>query len=363
MLGSMEELTPLRQRIDALDDELLRLLNERAQVVLEVGRVKQSKQAPLHVPEREAAIVKRLLASNPGPFPAQAVVAVFKEIISASLNLEGPIRITYLGPEATFTHLAARHYFGSGCTFLSRGSIPEIIAAVEKGDAAYGVVPVENSSEGSVAQTLDEVALSNLTVCGELIERIHHCLLSREPTLESVGTVYAHPQSFAQCRRWLESRLPGAHLTEMASNAQAAKRAAKEPRVAAIASGLAGDLYGLTTLAENIEDSASNQTRFWVIAREGRPPTGNDKTSVLVSLKHEAGALHGMLSPFDAHGINLTRIESRPSRQRPWEYLFFIDLEGHPGTPAVQAAIDELKEASLWVRVLGAYPKAADDPL
>jgi len=359
----MEELAPLRRRIDAIDDEILRLLNERAQVVLEVGKVKQNRQAPLHVPEREAAILKRLLDANPGPFPAPAVVGVFKEIISASLNLEGPIRITYLGPEATFTHLAARRYFGSGCTFVSRGSIPEIIASVEKGDATYGVVPVENSSEGSVAQTLDEVALSDLTVCGELVERIHHCLLSKEPTLDTVTTVYAHPQSFAQCRRWLQGHLPQAHLTEMTSNALAAKRSVRERGTAAIASGLAGDLYGLTALAENIEDSASNQTRFWVLAREGRPPTGEDKTSLLCSLKHEAGALHAMLSPFDTHGINLTRIESRPSRQRPWEYLFFIDLEGHPDQPAVTAALDALKASCLWVRVLGAYPRADSGPI
>jgi chorismate mutase/prephenate dehydratase len=354
----MDELASLRKRIDALDDELLRLLNERARVVLEVGRVKQHRQAPLHVPEREAAILKRLLADNPGPFPAAGLVAVFKEIISHSLNLEGPIRVVYLGPEATFTHLAARRYFGSGCTFLSRGTIPDIIAAVEKGDATYGVVPVENSTEGSVAQTLDEVAVSGLTVCGELVERVHHCLLSREAALDTVKTVYAHPQSFAQCRRWLQTYLPKAHLTELTSNALAARRAAQEPGVAAIASALAGDLYGLTALAENIEDSAHNQTRFWVLAREGRPPSGDDKTSLLVSLKHQAGALHAMLSPFHEHGINLTRIESRPSRQRPWEYLFFIDLEGHPDTAAVQAAIDALQATSLWVRVLGAYPRA-----
>jgi chorismate mutase/prephenate dehydratase len=354
----MDELAPLRQRIDAIDDEILRLLNERAGVVLEVARVKHSRQAQLHVPEREAAILKRLMESNPGPFPAAGLVGVFKEIISASLSLEGPIRITYLGPEATFTHLAARHYFGSGCTFLSRDSIPEIISTLEKGDATYGVVPVENSTEGSVAQTLDAVAASELTVCGELIERIHHFLLSQERGLDKVGTVYAHPQSFAQCRHWLQAHLPNAHLTEMPSNAQAARRAAKEPRVAAIAGELAGDLYGLTTLAEHIEDSASNQTRFWVLAREARPPTGDDKTSLLTSIKHESGSLFGMLKPFQQHGINLTRIESRPSRQRPWEYLFFIDLEGHPSNPAVQATIDDLKASCLWVRVLGAYPRA-----
>jgi len=354
----MDELAPLRRRIDAIDEEILRLLNERASVVVEVAQVKERHQAPLHVPEREAAILKRLLEKNTGPFPAAAVVAVFKEVISASLNLEGPIRITYLGPEATFTHLAARRYFGSGCTFLARGSIPEIIASVEKGESVYGVVPVENSAEGSVAETLDAVAASELTVCGELVERIHHCLLTKEPELKAVRTVYAHPQSFAQCRRWLTTYLPAAHLTEATSNAQGAKRAAREPGTAAIASGLAGDMYGLTCLAENIEDSASNQTRFWVIAREARAPGGNDKTSLLASIRHEAGSLYAMLGAFRENGINMTRIESRPSRQRPWEYLFFIDLEGHPSDPKVAAALEAIEQTCLWMRVLGAYPRA-----
>jgi chorismate mutase/prephenate dehydratase len=354
----MDDLIPLRRRIDAIDEDILRLLNERAGVVLEVAKVKERHQAPLKVPEREAAILKRLLEKNPGPFPAAAVAAVFKEIISASLALEGPVRITYLGPEATFTHLAARRYFGSGCMFLSRGSISEIIASVEKGEAMYGVVPVESAAEGSVAETLDEVAASDLTVCGELVERIHHCLLSKEPDLASVKTVYAHPQAFAQCRRWLQTHLSGAHLTETTSNAQGAKQAARERGTAAIASGLAGDLYGLNQLAGDIEDSATNQTRFWVLSSEARPAGGSDKTSLLVSIKHEAGSLHDMLGVFHSAGINMTRIESRPSRQRPWEYLFFIDLEGHPSDPKVAAALEALERACLWLRVLGAYPRA-----
>jgi len=219
-------------------------------------------------------------------------------------------------------------------------------------------VPVENSAEGSVAETLDAVAASDLAVCGELVERIHHCLLSKEPDLGQIKTVYAHPQSFAQCRRWLTTYLPAAHLTEATSNAQGAKRAAKERGTAAIASGLAGDMYGLIRLAENIEDSASNQTRFWVLAREARPPGGDDKTSLLASIKHEAGSLYAMLGAFRENGINMTRIESRPSRQRPWEYLFFIDLEGHPADPRLAAALAAAEQSCLWLRVLGAYPKA-----
>lgn len=356
----MEELSPLRKRIDAIDDEILRLLNQRAEVVLEVAKVKHSHQAPLHVPERERAILERLTRDNPGPFPNRAVAAVFREIISACLNMEGPVRVAYFGPEATFTHQAAHHYFGSGCTFLPRDSIPEVIAAVEKGDANYGVVPVENSTEGSVTQTLDGVAMSEVSVCGELVQPIHQCLLAADASLDNVSRVYTHPQPLAQCRNWLRQHLPKAELREVASTAQAARSAAAEPGCAAIASRLAADVYGLTVLAENIEDQASNRTRFWVLATEARKPTGEDKTSVLVSIKDKPGSLHAMLAAFDEGGINLTKIESRPSKQRPWEYLFFIDFQGHPATPEVAAVLEAVRAQALWVKVLGSYPITAD---
>ncbi|MDH5526264.1 MAG: prephenate dehydratase [Nitrospirota bacterium] len=357
----MEELSPLRKQIDAIDDEILRLLNQRAEIALQVAAVKHTHNAPLHVPEREKAILERLTGNNPGPFPTAAVGTVFREVISACLNLEGPIRVAYLGPFATFTHQAALGYFGSSCHFQPRGSIRDVLAAVEKGDAAYCVVPVENSTEGSVTVTLDLVADTDLNVCGEVVNRIHHCLLTRSESLSDVTVIYSHPQPLAQCRGWLEQHMPGVRCVETASTARAAERAAGESTSAAIASALAGEVYGLKALAKNIEDTTTNRTRFWILSKERRPASANDKTSALVSIKDEAGSLVRMLAPFQNHNVNLTRIESRPSRQRPWEYLFFIDMSGHPKQPEVSAALKELKESSLWVKVLGAYPRAEED--
>ncbi|MDH4230215.1 MAG: prephenate dehydratase [Nitrospirota bacterium] len=357
----MEELSPLRQQIDTIDDEVLRLLNRRAEIALQVAAVKHTHNVPLHVPERERAILARLSGANRGPFPTLAVSAVFREIISACLSLEGPIRVAYLGPFATFTHQAALAYFGSSCNFIPRPTIRDVLGAIEKSAATYCVVPVENSTEGSVSVTLDAVADSELNVCGEIVSRIHHCLLTREESLGGIETVLSHPQPLAQCRTWLENNLPGVRCVETASTARAAERALGEPGTAAIASRLAAEVYGLKMLAENIEDSASNRTRFWVVSKERRPPSGNDKTSILVSIRDEAGALVRMLRPFQDHSINLTRIESRPSRQRPWEYLFFIDMCGHPTDTSVKDALAALRGTSVWVKVLGAYPRAADE--
>ncbi len=356
----MDALDPLRNRIDEIDDGLLRLLTERAEIVLEVGRIKQSNNAALHVPERESAILQRLTDLNTGPFPDNAVRAVFKEIISYCLNMEGPIRVAYLGPKATYTHLAARHYFGSGCHFIPCGSITEVMEAVSKGNAVYGMVPVENSTEGSVSQTLDEMAQSDLSVCGEAVERIHHCLLANRTDLAGITEVFSHPQSLAQCRRWLQVHLPGAKLTEVASNAMAAQAASQKPGTAAIAAKLAAEVYGLSVLIENIEDNARNRTRFWVVSQEARKPSDADKTALLISIKDEPGSLYAMLAVFERNGVNLTKIESRPSKMEAWEYLFFIDIIGNITHPNVAQALDEVRVASLWVRVLGNYPVALD---
>ncbi len=356
----MEALDPLRKRIDEIDDEFLRLLNERAKIVLDVGRIKHSKNAALHVPEREAAILKRLTDQNPGPFPNEAVRAVFKEVISYCLNMEGPIRVAYLGPEATYTHLAARHYFGSGCTFVPCDSIPRVIETVTKGNAIYGILPVENSTEGSVSQTLDEMAQSELSVCGEAVTRIHHCLLANNTDLAGITEVFSHPQSLAQCRQWLQAYLPEVKLTEVASNAKAAKLAAAKPGTAAIAAKLAAEVYGLSVLIENIEDNANNRTRFWIVSQTPRKPSDDDKTSLMISVKHEPGSLYKMLAAFERNGVNLTKIESRPSKREAWEYLFFIDIMGNAEHPHVAKALEEVRAGSLWVRVLGNYPVAAD---
>ncbi|MBI5135720.1 MAG: prephenate dehydratase [Nitrospirae bacterium] len=352
----MEALTPLRKRIDEIDEAILRLLNERAGVVLEVGRVKHRTNAAVHVPEREAAILQRLTGANPGPFPNDAVRAVFKEIISYCLNMEGPIRVAYLGPEATYTHLAARRYFGSGCQFVPCETIADVVQAVAKGDAIYGMVPVENSTQGSVALTLDEMAVSDLTVCGEVVERIHHCLMANGTDMAGITEVFSHPQSLAQCRHWLHTHLPGTVLTEVASNARAAQLAARKRGTAAVAARLAAEVYGLDVLVENIEDNARNRTRFWVVSRESHKASGNDKTSLLISVKHEPGSLYTMLAAFERNGVNLIKIESRPSKMEAWEYLFFIDVLGHPDQAPLRAALEEVRASCLWVRVLGSYP-------
>ncbi len=359
----MEALSPLRDRIDAIDDQILALLNERAEIVLEVGRVKISHDAPLHVPEREAAILNRLTGSNPGPFPNPAVVRVYKELISACLNMEGPIRVAYLGPAATYTHLTALQHFGGGCKFVPYDTIAETVDAVARGDAIYAVVPVENSNQGSVAETLDAVSTSAVQVSGEVDSSIHHCLLSSGEDLARIRAVFGHTQALAQCRNWLREHLNQVELVPTSSNAVAAQNAEGRTDAAAVGPAYAAEVYGLDILAANIEDHSNNCTRFWVISKVARKATGNDKTSLLVSIKDAPGSLHGVLEVFEKHGINLTRIESRPSRQRPWEYLFFVDLAGHPEQQSVQDALAALEQHALWVKQLGAYPMAQEPEL
>lgn len=354
----MDALPPLRKKIDAIDDQVLRLLNERANLALEVARVKNDHNAPLHVPERERAILARLAKENPGPFPTIALMAVFRDIISTCLNLEGPIRIAYMGPQATYSHQAAHRYFGAGCTFVAKASVPDVLTTIQKGEADYGVVPVENSAEGSIAVTLDLVGASELSVCGETVLPIHHCLLAKDTPIEKITRVYSHPQPVAQCRTWLATSLPGVEVCELASTAVAAGEAAKNPGSAAIASRMAAETYGLSVLAENIEDTATNRTRFWVVAAGDRAPKDANKTSLLVSIKDQAGSLHSMLAPFDKHKVGLTRIESRPSRQQPWEYLFFIDFLGIPEDANVKKALAAVESGSQWVKVLGTYAQA-----
>lgn len=358
----MDALPPLRKKIDEIDNEILRLLNERAALALEVAEVKNVHNAPLHVPEREREILARLANDNPGPFPTAALMAVFRDIISTCLNLEGPIRIAYMGPQATYSHQAAHRYFGAGCTFVARSSVPDVLTSLQKGESDYGVVPVENSAEGSIAVTLDLVGASDLAVCGEIVLPVHHCLLARDTPIEKVTRVYSHPQPVAQCRTWLATSLPGVEVCELASTAVAAGEAAKNPGSAAIASYMAAETYGLSILAENIEDVATNRTRFWILSAEHRAPADANKTSLLVSLKDQAGSLHAMLAPFEKYGISLTRIESRPSRQQPWEYLFFIDFLGIPEDAHVKKALKEVEKHSQWVKVLGTYAQADEAP-
>jgi chorismate mutase/prephenate dehydratase len=351
------QIPDLRQHIDMIDTEILRLLNRRAELVLEVGRQKAADNLDFHVPQREEEIYARLQAENTGPFPAHAVRPVFREVISACLSLEHPLRVAYLGPRATFSHLAAMERFGLSAQFLAMRSIGEVFAEVEKDNADFGVIPVENSTEGVVSHTLDMFVDSTLQICGEVIVEAALHLLSKVPTLGEVRKIYSHPHGLAESRKWLERNAPNVPVVETSSTGAAAEIAASEPGAAAISSELAASLYDLTILQRRIEDHPNNFTRFLVIGKKGVPPTAADKTSILFSIKDRVGALHRMLEPFAARQINLTKIESRPSKKRLWEYVFYVDFEGHASEPRVRQALDVLREECVFLKILGSYPK------
>jgi chorismate mutase / prephenate dehydratase len=352
------KLPELRQAIDALDDELLKLLNERARLVKEVGTLKAQLKQPFYVPERERQILERLQAANAGPFPTEALRPVFSEIISACLSLEHPLRVAFLGPEATFTHMAARSRFGLSARYVPAATVAGVFTEVEKGVADLGVVPIENSTEGVVNSTLDVLIDSELCITAEIATTVSHCLLTRSGTLDGVQKIYSHPQALAQCRQWLSANLPNVAQIEVASTALAARLTRDDPVAAAVASELAGQLYDLKIARKKIEDEVRNVTRFLVVGREPAPATGRDKTSILFSLKDEAGVLFKVLQPLGDAGLNLSRIESRPSRKKLWDYVFFIDVDGHASEPSVQGAIRALEERCQFVKMLGSYPRA-----
>jgi len=348
----------LRKRIDEIDSQILKLLNRRAELVIDVGRLKADQNMEFHVPQREEEIYARLTGENTGPFPPQAVRPVFREVISACLSLEHPLRVAYLGPRATFSHLAAMERFGLSAQFLAVRSIGEVFAEVEKGNADYGVVPVENSTEGIVSHTLDRFVDSSLLICGEVVVETALHLMSHASGLAEIRQIYSHPHALAESRKWLEAHSAHLPVVETSSTAAAAETAASEPGAAAIASELAASLYGLSILQRRIEDHPNNLTRFLVIGRKATAPTATDKTSILFSIKDRVGALHRMLHPFADHQINLTKIESRPSKQRVWEYVFYVDFEGHASEPRVQRALETLRDECIFLKVLGSYPRS-----
>ena len=348
----------LRKKIDEIDSQILKQLNRRAELVIEVGRVKAEQNLDFHAPQREEEIYTRLTGENTGPFPSQAVRPVFREVISACLSLEHPLRVAYLGPRATFSHLAAMERFGLSAQFLAVRSIGDVFAEVEKGNADYGVVPVENSTEGIVSHTLDRFVDSSLLICGEVVVETGLHLMGRASSLGEIRQIYSHPHALAEARKWLETHSPHLPVVETSSTASAAETAASEPGAAAIASELAASLYGLNILQRRIEDHPNNLTRFLVIGRKATAPTAADKTSILFSIKDRVGALHRMLLPFADHEVNLTKIESRPSKQRVWEYVFYVDFEGNAGEPRVQRALETLRDECIFLKVLGSYPRA-----
>ena len=347
-----------RKEIDKIDDEIVRLLNERAQYVIKIGKLKKASdtQANLHTPAREAEIMERLCKVNPGPFPNDALRAVYREIMSGSLALEGPVKVAYLGPRATFTHLACIRKFGSSAQYIPQTSIKDVFDEVERGRADFGVVPIENSTEGVVNHTLDMFIDSNLQIYGEVLQEVSHHLLSKSDSLKAVKKIYSHPHALAQCRHWLETNMPEVPLAEVHSTARAAEICTEDPSAAAIASELAAQIYALKVLKPRIEDNINNYTRFLILSSKTPERTGKDKTSVMLSVKDKVGALYDLLRPFASHGTNLTKIESRPSRRKAWEYIFFIDLEGHIEEDRVKRALAEIKSRCLFLKVLGSYP-------
>jgi chorismate mutase/prephenate dehydratase len=352
------DLDDWRSRINNLDEQILNLLNQRGRAALQIGELKRQKDLPYFVPERESQILDRLVAVNPGPLSPEAVRAIWREILSASLALEHPLPVAYFGPPGTNTHAAATRRFGSSMQFVPARSIAEVFDEVERERAAFGVVPVENSTEGAVNVTLDRLIDADVYITGEVTLDITHHLLSRAADLSEIKVVCSHPQALAQCRAWLSAHLPDVKAEETSSTSAAAERAREDATVAAIASELAARLYEVPVLRPRIEDNPSNSTRFLVIGRQPAPATGRDKTSILFSMKNEPGVLYSILQPFAARRLNLTKIESRPTKRRPWEYVNFVDFEGHRDTDDVRAVLAEVKERCQFLKVLGSYPAA-----
>ncbi len=350
-------LDDLRKRINELDDDILKLLEERARVVSDVAHAKREANLPTYDPERERQVLDRL-ASRAGRFPAEAVRAVYREIMSACLALQEPLKVAYLGPEGTFSHAAARSFFGLAATYTEATTFESVFDAVVRQQAQHGVVPIENSSEGSVPHAIDALVGNDLLIRAEFEIEVSQCLLTRAPGLTSIERVYSHPQPLGQCRMWLAKHLASAQLVQTTSTAAAVREAVSDSRCAAIASQLASELYGVPILREKIQDRAENFTRFIVVSHEDAARTGNDKTTIAFSLHDGRGALLRVLSVFDEEQINLSRIESRPSREKPWDYVFLAELEGHKDDANVAKAMDGLRSRCPMIKHLGSYPKA-----
>jgi len=359
-MSNEEQLARIRDRIDDIDQQIQDLLNARAEAAQEVARIKLASDpdAVFYRPEREAQVLRMVKQRNKGPLDAESVAVLFREIMSACLALELPLKVAYLGPAGTFTQAAAHKHFGHAVDTVSLAAISDVFQEVESGSCHYGVVPVENSSEGVVSHTLDMFLNSPLKICGEVTLRIHHNLLGMNADLRSLKVVYSHQQSLAQCRGWLDRHLPGVERIPVGSNAEAAQRAIESNDSAAIAGAMAAELYGLQVLAPNIEDEPGNTTRFLVIGQQSVPASGDDKTSLLLSTRNEAGGLHQLLGPLAEHGISMTRIESRPSRRVNWDYVFFVDINGHRDDEGVRPALEALQTRAGMYKELGSYPRA-----
>ncbi|GAB3682654.1 prephenate dehydratase [Salinisphaera aquimarina] len=354
-----QALSQARERIDTLDQQIQRLIAERAGVALDVARIKQAQgRSDFYRPEREADVLRRVAERNDGPLDDATITRIMREVMSACLALESPLKVAYLGPEGTYTQAAVYKHFGHSVKAIPLAAIDEIFREVEAGNADFGVVPVENSTEGVVSHTLDQLVGSSLSICGEVALAVHHHLLSRAEDLAGVKRVVAHAQSLAQCRKWLDSHLPGVVREAVASNGEAARMVAGETQAAAIAGRAASEFYELAMLASNIEDEPNNTTRFLVLGKQHVPATGNDMTSILVAIRNQPGMLHRLLTPGAEAGVDLTRIESRPSRRQAWDYNFFIDIEGHADESRVRDVIAAIESQAVMLKILGSYPRA-----
>ncbi|MBU2541916.1 MAG: prephenate dehydratase [Candidatus Omnitrophica bacterium] len=345
----------LRKTIDSIDKNILQLLNKRANMSLKIGKVKIHKGTSIYAADREREILKRLSLMNKGPMTKSALEAIYREVMSSMLALEKPIKIAYLGPEASFTHLAAIKKFGSQVDYIGASSIGNCFALVDKAEADYGVVPIENSIEGAVSHTMDMLTETDLKICSQALLEISHNLLMKYPN-SKIKRIYSNPQVFGQCRIWLQTNLSKAELMEVSSSSKAAQIVSKEKNAACIASTLAAKIYNLKIVSKAIEDSPHNMTRFLVIGKNDVSPTGNDKTSVVFSIQDKVGALCDMLVPFKENKLNLTKIESRPSKRKAWDYYFFLDLEGHRDQAKVKKALNALAKKCKYLKVLGSYP-------
>jgi chorismate mutase/prephenate dehydratase len=352
-------LQDLRNRIDEIDNRLVELLNERAQIVVEIGKLKSRTDAPIYAPEREKQVFAKIRKANKGPLPDRALIAIWREMMSGSFALERPLRIAYLGPQGSFSHTAAMLKFGQSVEYEPLADIRSIFNEVSRGHSDLGMVPVENTTGGGVIETLDALIDTDVKVCAEVLMAIHHNLMAN-CSLQEVEKIYSKPEVFVQCRNWLGATFKDAQTIPVASTAKAAQMASGEPKAAAIGSLVAAELYGLNIVCENIEDIANNVTRFLVVSREDAKPSGEDKTAILFSTAHKAGALADVLTVFKKHGINLTNIESRPGKKRAWEYYFFVDFVGHRTEERIQAGLEEVQQHCLQLSVLGSFPRATE---
>jgi chorismate mutase/prephenate dehydratase len=349
------KLQQLRQRIDAIDGKLVRLLNDRTRLVLQIGQLKQATGGEIYAPDREEAVFQRVIQKNTGPITNEALRAIYREVMSSALALEKPLIIAYLGPEATYSHQASVRKFGASVRYEPMPSIPDVFTDVAKGRADYGVVPIENSTEGAVTHTYDMFTDSELKICAQILLPIRHNLMSAG-SRDQIKKLYSISQVFAQCRQWLQVNMPHVELVEVSSSTRAAEIARQAADAGALASALAAEKYGLTIHDENIQDSSENVTRFLVIGRKYPARTGQDKTSIMFAAQDRVGALHDSLAAFKKHKINLTKIESRPSKKKAWEYYFFVDFLGHCDDVRVKKALAELAQHTMFVKILGSYP-------